>query len=85
MNRHDLILRDDAREQDRHGLRILASRGRDRHQRAPPDHFPTFGRYGDFEDGIPGSAGARVHARRPSWSVRTMSSVIETKSGEITY
>ena len=85
VNRHELIPRDDAREQDRHGLRILASRGRDRHQRAPPDHLPAFGRYGNFEDGIPGSAGARVHARRPSWSVRTMSSVIETKSGEMTY
>ena len=69
----------------RHGLRILASRGRDRHQGAPPDHLPAFGRYGDFEDGIPAAAEPGVHARRPSWSVRTMSSVIGTKSREITY
>ena len=85
VNRHDLIPRDDARKQDRHGLRILAARSRDRHKGAPPDHLPAFGRHGDFEAGIPGSAGPCVHAWRPSWSVRTMSSVIEMKSGEITY
>ena len=85
MNRHEMIPRNDASEQDRHRLRILASRGRDRHQRALPDHLPAFGRYGDFEDGIPAFAGPRVHAWRPSWSVRTMSSVIEMNSGEITY
>ena len=76
---------DDPCEQDRHGLRILASGGRDRHQGAPSDHLPALGRYRDFVDGIPVSAGPRVHAWRPLWSVRTMSSVIEMNSGEITY
>ena len=85
VNRHEPMPRDNAREQDRHGLRILASRRRDRHQRTAPDHLPAFGRHRDFEGGIPASAGPRVHAWRPSWSVRTMSSVTEMNSGEITY
>ena len=58
VNRHELVPRDDAREHDPHGLRILAPRSRDRNQRTAPDHLPAFGRHRDFEGGIPASAGA---------------------------
>ena len=40
---------------------------------------------GTSEDRILASAGTGVHAWRPSWSVRTMSSVIEMNRGEFMY
>ena len=53
-----LIARDDSREQDRHGLAVLAPGNIQSHQRAAPYHLPARGRHGNV-----GELG--VHRRSP--------------------
>ena len=73
----------DAREQDRHRLAVLASAARDGDERAAVDEIAAFARH---EEAGPVREGRRAgHARCPSWSVSTMSSVMETNRGRSSY
>ena len=56
VNRNNPVVRDDAREQDCHGVAVLAAAGVDGDERAGADHFPAFGRYHEIREtriGIP--------------------------------
>ena len=65
----ELVARNDAGEQDRHRLRILAARVRDCDEGAGPDHLPALRRNADFGDaaghGSVSPAVAREAALRP--------------------
>ena len=65
VNRHDLVSGDDPRQQDRHGLAVLAAAGIDRHERAGADHLPAFS--GNANIGVVDGHGriSRLAARDP--------------------
>ena len=83
MDDEELLAGNDAGEQDRHRLTVLAAGGIDGDQRAALDERAAFGRDRDV-----GTAGVRrdgPHASRTSWSVKVMVGVRLTNSGEMAY
>ena len=74
MDGNQPVAGDEPRQEDRHGLRVLAAAGRDRHEGAGPDHVPALGGNADFGDaaghGSVSPAVARKAAPRPPRTAR---------------
>ena len=79
MDDEKLFAGDDAREQDRHRLAVLASAAGNHHERPAPDKLLAFGRDGDV--GLAAERREAAHALRSSWSVSLMAGVTDTKTG----
>ena len=70
MDDKELLAGNDAREQDRHRLAVLAAGGIDGDQRAALDERAAFGRDRDVRTTVVRRDGP--HASRPSWSVKVI-------------
>ena len=81
MDDDELFAWNDPRELDCHRLAVLASAVVESDESATGDEVAASGR--DVEVGPTVERQGAAHAARPSWSVTTMTSVIETMSGRI--
>ena len=79
MDDEKLVARNEAGEQNRHALTVLATAVIDRHQRAACEQLPAFG--GDGDGGAAAVRRDAAHAFIPSWSVNVIAGVTETNSG----
>ena len=79
MNDEELLARNDAREQNRHALAVLAGRVIDSNERTALDQRAALGR--DGEVGTKAERRTAAHASVPSWSVIVIAEVTETNRG----
>ena len=79
MDDEQLVEGDDARDQDGYGLAVLAARVGKTDERATFDQLPAWAE--DVDAGPTAARRGASHAFVPSWSVRFIAGVTETKSG----
>ena len=79
MNDEELLARNDAREQDRHALAVLAGGVIDGNERAALDQRAALGR--DGEVGTKAERRIAAHASTSSWFVIVIAGVTETNRG----
>ena len=78
---YDLVVGNDTGGKQAYGLAVLSARDVERKESAAPDHLFALGKDWDIDRGRATARQAPAHVWRPSWSVSTSPSTIETNSG----